>query len=53
MFSKRWETVKQFAILDHELTVDNAGVTPNMKIRRSNVTEKYSDLVDSLYPRED
>ena len=50
---ERWETVKQFAILDHELTVDNAGVTPNMKIRRSNVTEKYSDLVDSLYPRED
>ena len=50
---ERWETVKQFAILDHELTVDNAGVTPNMKIRRSIVTEKYSDLVDSLYPRED
>ena len=50
---ERWETVKQFAILDHELTVGNAGVTPNMKIRRSIVTEKYSDLVDSLYPRED
>lgn len=50
---ERWETVKQFAILDHELTVDNDGVTPNMKIRRSIVTEKYADLVDSLYPRED
>ena len=50
---ERWETVKQFAILDHELTVDNEGVTPNMKIRRSIVTEKYSDLVNSLYPQED
>jgi len=50
---ERWETVKQFAILDHELTVDNSGVTPNMKIRRSIVTEKYADLVNSLYPQED
>ncbi|WP_385901248.1 AMP-dependent synthetase/ligase [Tessaracoccus sp. O5.2] len=50
---ERWETVKQFAILDHELTVDNSGVTPNMKIRRSIVTEKYADLVNSLYPQGD
>ncbi len=50
---ERWETVKQFAILDHELTVDNDGVTPNMKIRRAVVTEKYADLVDTLYPKED
>ena len=50
---EKWETVKQFAILDHELTVDNDGVTPNMKIRRSIVTEKYGDIVDKLYPQED
>ena len=50
---ERWETVKQFAILDHELTVDNEGVTPNMKIRRSIVTEKYGDIVEQLYPQED
>ena len=50
---ERWETVKKFAILDHELTVENDGVTANMKIRRSVVTDKYKDIVDSLYPVED
>lgn len=50
---ERWETVKKFTILDHELTVENAGVTANMKIRRNVVAENYSDLVDSMYPRED
>ncbi len=50
---ERWETVKKFTILDHELTVENAGVTANMKIRRNVVAEKYSDLVDAMYPQED
>ena len=50
---ERWETVKRFAILDHELTVANELVTPNMKVRRSAVSERYADLVDSLYDKED
>ena len=50
---ERWETVKRFVILDHELTVDNDGVTPNMKIRRAAVTQRYADVVASLYDAED
>ena len=50
---ERWETVKKFTILDHELTVENAGVTANMKIRRSVVTDTYGDLVEKMYPQED
>jgi len=50
---ERWETVKRFAILDHELTVGNDGVTPNMKIRRAAVTDRYADIVDSLYDTEE
>lgn len=50
---ERWETVKRFAILPEELTVENEGVTPNMKIRRSSVNEKYADVIDSLYDKED
>lgn len=50
---EKWETVKTFAILDHELTVENDGVTANMKIRRGAVTEKYADIVETLYPQED
>ena len=50
---ERWETVKKFTILDHELTVENAGVTANMKIRRSVVTDTYGDLVEKMYLQED
>ena len=50
---ERWETVKRFAILDHELTVANEGVTPNMKVRRSAVAKRYADIVESLYDKED
>ncbi len=50
---ERWETVKKFAILDQELTVDNDGVTANMKIRRGFVTEKFADIIEGFYPPED
>ena len=50
---ERWETVKKFTILDHELTVENAGVTANMKIRRSVVTDTYGDLVEKMFSQED
>ncbi len=50
---ERWETVKRFAILPEELTVDNDGVTPNMKIKRKSVGEKYADVIDSLYDDEE
>lgn len=50
---ERWETVKRFAILDHELTVENEGVTANQKIRRSIVTERFADIVEGLYEKED
>ena len=46
---ERWETVKRFAILDHELTVEGGAVTANMKLRRSAIAQQYADLVDSLY----
>lgn len=46
---ERWETVKRYAILDHELSVDSGDVTPNMKVRRQRVIQRYADIVDSLY----
>lgn len=49
---ERWETVKRFAILPAELSVDDGGVTPNMKIRRRVVAERFADVVESLYDEE-
>ncbi len=46
---ERWETIKKFAVLPHELSVEEGEVTPSMKIRRAAVGKRYSDLIDSLY----
>ncbi|WP_347354423.1 long-chain fatty acid--CoA ligase [Intrasporangium sp.] len=45
----RWETVKRFTILDHDLTVEGGELTPSMKLRRRAVTAKYRDDLDELY----
>ncbi len=46
---ERWETVKKYAILDHELTVESGAVTESLKIKRSNVIASHRAIVDSLF----
>lgn len=50
---EHWETVKRYAILDHEFSVDEGTTTPSMKVRRSLIAQKYSDVVETLYDKED
>ncbi len=45
----RHETVKKFAILPNELTVEEGEITPSLKMRRRTVEEKYRDLLDGMY----
>jgi long-chain acyl-CoA synthetase len=45
----RWETIKKFVILDHDLTVDSGELTPSLKVRRSVVEANYREALDSLY----
>ena len=45
----RWETVKDFRILDQDLTVEEGELTPSMKIKRKVVETKYESLLDSMY----
>ncbi len=45
----RWETIKKFTILEHDLTVEQGELTPSLKLKRKVVAEKYSDLLDAHY----
>jgi len=45
----RWETIKDFRILDRELTVEAGEVTPSMKVRRKVVETAYRSLLDGMY----
>jgi long-chain acyl-CoA synthetase len=45
----RWETIKRFAILPRELTVEEGDLTPSLKLKRRVVAAKHRDLLESLY----
>lgn len=45
----RWETIKKWAILDHDLSIENNELTPSLKVKRGVVEEKQKDLLDSFY----
>jgi long-chain acyl-CoA synthetase len=45
----RWETIKRFAILPRQLTVEDGDLTPSLKLKRRVVTAKHLDLLESLY----
>ncbi len=45
----RWEQVKYFRFLPRELSEAEDEMTPTLKIKRKVVTERYRDLVESMY----
>jgi long-chain acyl-CoA synthetase len=45
----RWETIKRFAVLRRELTVEDGDLTPSLKLKRRAVTAKHPELLDALY----
>ncbi|GAA2715188.1 AMP-dependent synthetase/ligase [Actinoplanes palleronii] len=44
-----WETIKKFAVLDRNLTVETGELTSSLKLRRRVVEEQYQAELDSLY----
>ncbi len=45
----RWETIKKFEILDHDLSVESGELTPSMKVKRNVVEDNYAQVIDSMY----
>ncbi|MBY9076764.1 long-chain fatty acid--CoA ligase [Nocardioides sp. WL0053] len=45
----RWETVKKWILLDHDLSVESGELTPSMKVKRKVVEGNYKDQIDALY----
>ena len=46
---ERWETIKKFVLLPHDLTVEDGELTPSMKVRRKVVEKQHMDQLDRLY----
>jgi long-chain acyl-CoA synthetase len=45
----RWETIKKFRLLDHDLTVESGELTPSMKVKRNIVEENHKHTIDAMY----
>ncbi|MBA3720128.1 MAG: long-chain fatty acid--CoA ligase [Nocardioidaceae bacterium] len=45
----RWETIKKFLLLEHDLTVESGELTPSMKVKRRVVEDNHRDELDAFY----
>ncbi len=45
----RWETIKKFELLDHDLTIESGELTPSMKVKRNVVEGNYASVIDQMY----
>jgi long-subunit acyl-CoA synthetase (AMP-forming) len=45
----RYETVRKFALLPRELTVEDGELTPTLKLKRRVIHERHRDAIESLY----
>ena len=45
----RWETIKKWELLDHDLTVESGELTPSMKVKRNVVEDNHKAVIDSMY----
>ena len=45
----RWETIKKWVLLDHDLTVESGELTPSMKVKRKVVEGNYHDEIARMY----
>jgi long-chain acyl-CoA synthetase len=45
----RWETIKKWALLDRDLSVEGGELTPSLKVKRAVVAERNRELLDSFY----
>jgi long-chain acyl-CoA synthetase len=45
----RFENVRRFAVLPHQLTVEGGELTPTMKLKRRVIYERYAAEIEDLY----
>lgn len=44
-----FETIKQFAILPQDFSVESGELTPSLKVKRRVCDERYRDIIEALY----
>lgn len=45
----RYQSIKKFALLSEELTIESGALTASMKLRRPQISEQYADEIEGFY----
>jgi len=45
----RYQTIKNFEVLPHMLSVEGGELTPTMKVKRNIINDKYKAIIDTMY----
>jgi long-chain acyl-CoA synthetase len=45
----KYETIKKFALVPTEFTIEGGEITPTLKLRRKNIYNKYKDTIECMY----
>jgi len=45
----QYETIKRFALLDHDFTFDGGQLTYTLKLKRRVVAERYAQAIEEMY----
>ena len=45
----KYESIKKFAIIEHEFTIESGELTPTLKLKRKAIYKKHERLLDSFY----
>jgi long-chain acyl-CoA synthetase len=45
----QYETIKKFALLDHDFTFDGGQLTYTLKLKRRVIAERYAKIIEGLY----
>ena len=49
----RYETIKRFALLANDFTIERDEMTPTQKLKRRVILERYAAQIEAMYPPED
>ena len=45
----RWETIKKWDLLDHDLSIESGELTPSLKVKRNVVEDRNKERIDAFY----
>lgn len=44
-----YETIKKFALINHQFTIESGELTPTLKVKRNVVEERYRNIIEGFY----